>query len=65
MALLEDELKMIAESKRKRRIGRIVVFGFLSLLLMLTIVRFIVLIVFPHSWLAKHLLIGSIIKEAT
>ena len=57
MALLEDELKMIAESKRKRRIGRIVVFGFLSLLLVLAIVRAIVLMVFPHSWLAKHVFI--------
>jgi hypothetical protein len=54
MALLENELKMIAESKRKRRIGRIVVFGFLSLLLLLAIIRAIVLIFFSHSWLGKH-----------
>jgi hypothetical protein len=54
MSLLEDELKMIAESKRKRRVGRIVVFGLLSLFLLFAIVRAIVLIFFSHSWLGKH-----------
>jgi hypothetical protein len=54
MSLLEDELKLMAESKRKRRIGRLIVFGLLSLFLLVAIVRAIVLMVFPHSWLGRH-----------
>jgi hypothetical protein len=50
MPLLEDELKMIAESKRKRRLGLVITFGILGLSLLVTSARAIFLIFFSHSW---------------
>jgi hypothetical protein len=53
--MLHEELEnTLKEKNRKRRIGLIVVYGFLFILLLIVAIRAVVLIYFPHSWLAKH-----------
>ncbi len=54
MALFDDELGTMAESQRKMRLGRSVTFGVLGMLILLAIIRVIVLVFHPHSWLAMH-----------
>jgi hypothetical protein len=55
MSLHEDLEYTLKEKLHKRRVGRIVVWGFMILLLILAMARAIVLIYYPASWLGKHI----------
>jgi hypothetical protein len=55
MGLLDDDIKVIEEKKRKQRIGHTVIWALLISLFIFVTVRAITIIYFPNSWLAKHI----------
>lgn len=56
MALPDDEIKVIENRSRKKRMAPLIVGWLLGLLFVIVTVRAITLIFFPHSWLAKYIL---------
>lgn len=55
MSFLDEDIKAIAEKERKLRKGRLIIFGLLFSINIILLVRAVVLIFFPYSWLAKHI----------
>jgi hypothetical protein len=55
MGLLDDDIKVVEEKRRKQRISRTVTWALLISLFFLVTLRVIMIIYYPNSWLAKHI----------